>query len=163
MSDAALSPPRRTGRMAAADPEKTLPPEQMVQGAIPRVPPLALAAMLAIVTPIWLEVGGVLLAPTRLLFLACLPVLLVKLFMGKFGKVVLTDYLMLFYAFWMYLAIAVYNTDVVLVFGTLQMSLVLGGYLIGAPRSGRWATGRRWPGCSGSSCCAWRRSPSTKR
>lgn len=131
MSDAALSRSRPTGRPAMAEPPKDFPPEQMVPGKIPPVPKLALVAMIAMISPIWLDVAGVLLAPTRLLFVTCLPVLLVMLFMGKFGKVVLTDYLMLFYSFWMYLSIALFNTDVVLVFGTLQMSLVLGGYLIG--------------------------------
>ena len=103
------------------------PPE-----ALPvRIPPLLLVVLVALVTPVFADLGGLRLSPTRVLFLALVPVLTIRLLMGRYGRPRLVDALMYLHVFWLALSIAVNNRDAFVTFVGSNALILLGGYLVG--------------------------------
>ena len=86
--------------------------------------------MLALVCPAFFEIGPLLLNPSRLLFMIAVPILVIRLLSGAYGKVLVIDKLLLAYAAWMTLTIAINNTNVVLTFAGLNVTSLIGGYLV---------------------------------
>ena len=92
--------------------------------------PLAKASLLALVCPAFFELGPLLLNPSRLLFMIVAPILLVRLLLGAYGKLLVTDKLVLAYAGWITLTIAINNTNAALTFAGLNVASLIGGYLV---------------------------------
>lgn len=104
----------------------------MVAKGEARMPWLAACLMLAVVSPIWMFVGGFLLTPTRIVCVLVIPILSVRLFlMRSYGRVTIVDWLMFGYAFWVLMAYLTNNGMSKFVFGSMTASNVLGGYLVG--------------------------------
>lgn len=97
----------------------------------PKLAPLAKITLVSLVVPALLVVGGLSLTPSRLVFLVVTVPLIFQLFSGKFGKIVLTDILVLFFTFWMLLSIFVNNSSVAVIFGGMQALTLVGGYMVG--------------------------------
>ena len=95
-----------------------------------RLPLLAKLALLAIMLPLYFEVGGLLLSPSRILFLGCVPILLVRLLGGRYGGVLPVDLMILGFVFWMALSVSVNNPEVLVTFVGSNALILLGGYLI---------------------------------
>lgn len=107
------------------------PEEQMIRNPRPPLAPMAAALMIAIVLPVYFWLGDLLLTPTRLVCLIAIPIFLARLFAGAFGRLLLTDFLILFYSFWVMLAYFMVHGTAQLVYAGLQVTLILGGYLVG--------------------------------
>lgn len=92
--------------------------------------PLAKVTLLALVCPAFFEIGTVLLNPSRLLFVIVAPILLIRLLSGAYGKIIVMDKFLFAYAGWMILTIAINNTNVVVTFAGLNITSLIGGYLV---------------------------------
>lgn len=113
-------------------PPPDLPADQMVGKGEAYLPWLAACLMLAVVSPVMLNIGDFLLTPTRLICVLSIPILGLRLFlMRAYGRVTIIDWLMVFYALWIMLAYLTNNGMSQFVFASLTASNTLGGYLIG--------------------------------
>jgi hypothetical protein len=94
--------------------------------------PLAVVIYLAcIVIPIGFHVGPLAMTTLRLFLLVMLIPLTIQLLSGKFGRLILTDYLFFLHIGWAVVALAVNNPDrVVQQAGSVGVEF-LGGYLVG--------------------------------
>lgn len=99
--------------------------------AAQKMPKLALICFIALLIPAFFNIGTLLMTPSRLLFLALVPVLLVQLFANKFGRFNLIDGLFIFHVVWFTLSAAINQPQVVLTFGGSTSMVILGGYLAG--------------------------------
>ncbi|MCY1126030.1 O-antigen ligase family protein [Frigidibacter sp. RF13] len=91
---------------------------------------LVLCYMLLLLLPIKFSIGTVALSPLRVYLLFVVPVLLVNLFSGKYGRVNAADVLMTLHILWAIVAIAVNNPNrVVENVGSTAVEF-LGGYLV---------------------------------
>ncbi|PWJ12897.1 O-antigen ligase domain-containing protein [Jannaschia seohaensis] len=95
------------------------------------LPGLATVAVLAICTPLTLDLAGLALNPIRIVLLTVTAPLLVMLFMGRLGRFGAIDALVLGYSLWQVVAIAVNNPERVVQFSGSNTLDFLGGYLIG--------------------------------
>lgn len=95
------------------------------------LPVLLIAVMVAICMPFTISLGGVVLSPLRMIMLVtCVP-LCVLLITGRFGRVTSVDGLVLAYALWQVVSIAVNNPDRVIQFSGSNVLDSVGGYLLG--------------------------------
>jgi len=90
---------------------------------------LMVMTLLAIVTPVFFNVGPLLLSFSRILFLIMVPVLFLQLFSGRFGKFIWTDFFVIAHVLWLGISIAVNNSDVFVTFMGSQAVIFFGGYL----------------------------------
>jgi hypothetical protein len=87
--------------------------------------------LLCLLIPVWFNVGPLALSLLRLFLMVAILPLLVRLFMGRFGGVLLTDVLFIAHIVWATLALAVNNPgEVVSQIGSVGVEF-LGGYLVG--------------------------------
>lgn len=95
------------------------------------VPSLAALALIALLVPIQFEVSGLMLNPSRVLFLLITVPLGAKLMMGRYGRVLAADYMIVGFVFWTVLAIYINNPDRTIEYGGAQALTTLGAYLCG--------------------------------
>lgn len=94
------------------------------------LPAPILIYLLCVVIPIWFNAGPLRLSILRLFLIVMIIPLMVQLLSGRFGRVLLTDYLMVMHVFWMAVALGVNSPDqMVTQVGSVGMEL-LGGYLV---------------------------------
>ena len=128
--------PRREARLRPGAPERPAagggdPEEGAVRGNL-RFAKLVLVLLL---TPAFFSIGPLSMSPARLVFLVTMPVMLVQLLRGAYGRILLTDILLLCFIGWMALAvIANHPPRVALEFIGASAVTLLGAYLAG--RSG---------------------------
>lgn len=91
---------------------------------------LSKITLISYVTPVFFNIGSLLMSPTRVLFLVMVPVLLINLFRGKYGPIILNDIMMLAYASWLTLSIFINNPDVAVTFTGSNLIYILGGYFV---------------------------------
>ena len=95
-----------------------------------RVPRLIVVAIACLLLPAEFDVGSLNLSPSKVLFLIAVPILLLNLFRGAYGKVVAPDYLVLAYTFWMSLSVFINNPSVAAQYVGSNNLVLLGGYLV---------------------------------
>lgn len=108
----------------------------------PPLPWVFALVFLSLVLPIFFEVGSLHMSLSRVLLLVVTPVLLFKLFSGRFGMILKTDYFILGFMFWFTISTLKNNPEVFVTFVGSNMLILLGGYLTGracvrGPRSAR--------------------------
>jgi hypothetical protein len=95
------------------------------------LPVPVLLYLLAVVIPIGFQIGPLAMNLLRLLLIVMILPLLIRLFMGRYGKVLITDVLFMAHIVWATIALAVINPDrVVEQMGSIGLEF-LGGYLMG--------------------------------
>ncbi len=92
---------------------------------------LLYTTFLSLLTPIFFEIGTLLLTPSRILFLFATPILLCWITLGNKDKILLADVFVLAYVGWMTLAVFIHNPQVAITFTGSNVVMILGGYLIG--------------------------------
>lgn len=92
---------------------------------------MAVVTFLALLLPIEVEIFSLLLMPGRVLFLILVPVTLINLLRGKYGRMLPADFLVMGYCLWMVLSIAVNNFETVVTLAGMKSNELLGGYLAG--------------------------------
>lgn len=96
-----------------------------------RLPFPVLVYLLTVVVPIGFNVGQLAMTSLRAMLLIMVLPLLVQLFMGKFGRLILTDILFILHIGWAGIALASNNpAQVVQQIGSVGMEFI-GGYLVG--------------------------------
>ncbi|WP_138470107.1 hypothetical protein [Poseidonocella sp. HB161398] len=103
-------------------------PKAATRSALFPLVPLMLAALL---TPATFDLGGLLMTPLRLFCLVMVPWLGFRWIRGDFGRLVVPDYAMMVFLFWMTLAMAYHHPDAVITFAGSNVALIFGGYLVG--------------------------------
>lgn len=100
------------------------------KGGAARLPLLTKAALIAMLVPAYFSLGSLALSPSKVLFLVLVPYFVINLFRGSYGRFLVTDGLVLAYAFWMTVAMLVNHTPRVAVEYTGSNTVtLLGGYL----------------------------------
>lgn len=95
-----------------------------------KLPFLAKLVLISLLFPAFFSVGTLLLSPSRLVFLAVVPVLTINLLRGVYGRLLATDYLLFGFAAWMTLAMLINHSPRVAIEYTGSRTIVLlGGYL----------------------------------
>lgn len=90
-----------------------------------------ITVMILVLLPIQFYVATLLLTPLRIFLLIMTPILVIKLLRGEFGKVILPDYAMFSFVFFLFLSVGYHAPSrVVTWMGSVGM-MVLGGYLAG--------------------------------
>lgn len=95
-----------------------------------KLPALGVIAMICMLLPIYFRIDDVVLSPSRMFFVLSVPVLAIRLLMGKYGGVLLVDWLVAGYVIWSALAILDNNGANVQFIG-MNSAVILGGYLVG--------------------------------
>lgn len=90
---------------------------------------LAVVTLISILIPMEFRIGGLLMTPSRLLFVFTVPVLLVLLLTGRFGRLQIVDWMVFGYCGWMGLATLVHLPEVFVTFIGSNVLIILGGYL----------------------------------
>lgn len=101
--------------------------------AVPRghLPWPALLFLLGVALPLHFNAGPLALTTLRLLLLILIVPILINLFMGKYGRLLLPDFMFILHLAWLTLALAINNPNqVVTQFGSFGVEF-LGGYLVG--------------------------------
>ena len=96
-----------------------------------RIRPLLAATLIAVIVPVFAEPAGIRLSPSRAMFLVLVPLLTVRLLMGRYGRVRLVDGLVFLHVVWLAMAIAANNPDAFVTFVGSNAIILLGGYLVG--------------------------------
>jgi len=97
----------------------------------PTSPALLVTFFVVIMTPIFLNVGGVVLTPTRILLLIFVLPAFFGLLGGKYGKLSAPDLLMMAYSFWMLLALVMVHGVSRVPFAVITTVELFGGFLLG--------------------------------
>ena len=120
--------------MASVDHTRSLSAHQIdgPQAEVAKNSRLVLAIFLiCILMPIAKEVAGLRMSPSRLFLLMAAVPLAVQCLGGKFGRVTLVDWLMVFHGLWIFISlIAVHGTSV-MPFAGITMVELTGGYFVG--------------------------------
>lgn len=87
--------------------------------------------LLLVLLPTQFYIGSLLMTPLRLFLLIMTPILTVKLLKGDFGKLVVPDYCMVLFCFWLALSIGYHRPAMVVTFAGSTGMLIFGGYLCG--------------------------------
>ena len=107
----------------------TTPPNELFHREKVRLPIMAGVALVTLLTPAYFNLGSLLMSPSRLFFIIIIPIIAIKVIMGKVHKFLLVDGLIFFHVLWSTLAIAVNNSNVAVQFVGLNSAVILGGYL----------------------------------
>jgi hypothetical protein len=97
--------------------------------AAQKLPKLALICFISLLIPAYFNIGTLLMTPSRLLLLFLIPVLLMRLLGGKYGRVTNIDWLILFHMSWFTLSVFVNNPSVAVTYTGVNTVILLGGYL----------------------------------
>ncbi|MGB3147295.1 MAG: O-antigen ligase family protein [Paracoccaceae bacterium] len=92
-------------------------------------PKLALIALLALMIPIYFQVGSLNLTFSRLVFTPLVPILLFQLLSGRYGRILPTDILVLLYMGWRTLSAFVTSAPVAFEYSASNAAIFLGAYL----------------------------------
>lgn len=93
--------------------------------------PIVACTLFSIAFQFTFTVGGLLLSPARVLFLAIVPVLLVRFLSGRYGRITLVDVLVLLHVSWMMMTIFLNHPLMIAITYTGSNALlILGGYLV---------------------------------
>lgn len=129
------------GAVAAKQPVRAATAGQAAQS--PAKPLIATLALLSVMLPISINIGPLHMTPSRMLFLVLLPILLVRLFSGRYGKINGVDIMVLLYMTWRSIIPFIHNPQVALEYVGSNTTIFLGGYMA-ARASIRSATDFRW-------------------
>ncbi len=91
---------------------------------------LAALFFIAGMIPLQFEVATLLFAPIRLVLFIVAPLLIIRWLMGAYGKLTITDYAVIFFCFWMTLAIGIHHPNRVVTFAGSNVMLVMGGFVL---------------------------------
>ena len=94
-----------------------------------KLPILAVLTLVSLLIPMEFKVSGLLLTPSRVLFLFTVPVLLIQLFGGRMGRLQIVDGLVFCYCFWMGMGVLIHAPRVFVTFVGSNVLIILGGYL----------------------------------
>lgn len=97
----------------------------------PPLSPVFAVVFLSLVIPVFFELGSLHMSLSRVVLLVLTPILLAQLFLGRFGKILVTDYLVLGFMFWFTISTLKNNPQVFVTFVGSNMLILLGGYLTG--------------------------------
>ncbi len=87
--------------------------------------------LFCVVVPIWFNAGPLLMSTLRLFLMVMIVPILIRLLMGAYGRVIITDWLFVGHTLWMAVALAVKSPEAVVTqVGSVGMEF-LGGYAIG--------------------------------
>ena len=106
----------------------TLP--KAIAPSLPPLPVVVLLYLLCVTLPIGFYLGPLYLTTLRLLLLVTTLPLLVQLFMGRYGRLVASDWLFLCHALWICVALAINNPSQVIQQAPSVGVEFLGGYLV---------------------------------
>lgn len=95
-----------------------------------KLSPLVPVTLLALITPMFFTLGGLLLTPSRVLFLVVVPILMIRLLNGHYGKLQLLDFGVMASIAWMALAVTIHQPSVLVTFVGSNAAIILGGYLV---------------------------------
>lgn len=96
-----------------------------------RLPWPVVVYLFCVVVPIWFNAGPLLMSTVRLFLMAMIIPVMIRLLMGAYGRVILTDWLFVAHTLWMAVALGVKSPEfVVTQVGSVGMEF-LGGYAIG--------------------------------
>ena len=104
--------------------------EPAVKTGRPRAPRLMVLVLLALITPLSFSIAGVVLSPSRVIFLIATPFIGARLIGGRYGGLQITDVMVFAYAFWMAISIGINNPDVMVSFAGSNGVEIVGGYLV---------------------------------
>lgn len=106
-------------------------------------PFIATIALVSMMLPVSIDVGSLHLTTSRTLFLILCPILLIRLLIGKYGRVTPLDVFILLYMLWRTVVPFINNPQVALQYVGSNSVIFLGGYLA-ARASIRSASDFRW-------------------
>lgn len=87
--------------------------------------------LFCVVVPIWFNAGPLLMSTLRLFLMVMIVPILIRLLMGAYGKVIITDWLFVAHTLWMVVALGVNSPEAVVTqVGSVGIEF-LGGYVIG--------------------------------
>lgn len=89
---------------------------------------LVAVPMFLTLLPLRLDVAGLLLTPTRVFFLLVIPMLMIRLFSGAYGKILLMDWMVILYIVWYALSMVVNSPGQAVSLIGMQGSIVIGSY-----------------------------------
>lgn len=106
-------------------------------------PVLATISLVSLMLPVSFPMGSLLMTPSRLLFLIILPILMINLLSGKYGKITAIDIMILLYMLWRTFIPFIHNPNVALQYAGSNSVIILGGYLsarasIRSPQDFQW-------------------------
>lgn len=123
--------PARQGGVLMQDGHVVVRPEGEGRAA-QRMPAFAMVVFISLLIPAFFNIGTLLMTPSRLLFLLAIPLLLLRLFGRRYGRVTAIDWLILFHMTWFTLSVFVnVNTQVAVTYVGMNLTVLLGGYLAG--------------------------------
>lgn len=105
-------------------------PSAMEDAADPPLSPVFALVFVSLVIAVNFEIGPLFMTLSRLLLLILTPILLVQFVSGRFGKVLVTDWLVFGFLFWFSISTLKNNAPVFLTFAGSNMLMLLGGYLL---------------------------------
>lgn len=100
-------------------------------GSRKKLAPLATAFLIATVVPAYTNLGPVFMTPARAVLLIALPFLLLRLFSGLYGKILLNDIFVILMISWMSIAMLKNSPASALSYSGIQWPSTLGAYLVG--------------------------------
>ena len=116
--------------MATIDPPALGIRQSVVDSFSKKLPTPVMLYLLCIVMPIWFNAGPLKMSSLRLFLIVMLIPLMVNLFSGKYGRLILTDFLFVLHVIWMAVALYVNSPgQMVTQVGSVGMEF-LGGYLV---------------------------------
>jgi hypothetical protein len=96
-----------------------------------RLPWQVAVYLFCVVVPIWFNAGPLLMSTLRLFLMVMIIPVLIRLLMGAYGRMIMTDWLFIAHTVWMAVALSVMSPDAVVTqVGSVGMEF-LGGYAIG--------------------------------
>lgn len=94
------------------------------------LPILAKITFVTLIIPAIFNIGSIALTPSKILLLGAVPVLLIRLFRGDYGKMVVPDFMVLLFCFWMSLSVTINHPTLAIQFVGSNTIILLGGYLV---------------------------------
>lgn len=127
--------------MTARHPAQGVPSNRPVAGT--GRPVMVTIALISLMLPVSFNIGSWLMSPSRALFLVMLPIWMISLFRGQYGKVNYIDVLVLLYMAWRTFVPFIHNPQVALQYAGSNSIIFLGGYMaarasIRSPEDFRW-------------------------
>ena len=90
---------------------------------------LVTLSLLTLMLPITFTLGSLTMTPSRALFMVLMPIQLIGLLSGRFGKITYVDWLILAYMFWRTFVPFYHNPNVALQYAGSNSIIFLGGYM----------------------------------
>lgn len=95
-----------------------------------RVHPLAIGMLVVMMIPAAADIAGLYMTPMRLYYMLVVPFLVIGWLTGKYGRLRLPDYLLMFFLVWMGITVWIHHPLQIVTFTGSTGITILGGYLI---------------------------------